>query len=260
MTAPGTGGNAGSDATHPIDRLQRRVFSIPHDSYPPDVIPIPAPIRGTVAFAGGAGLIVRDHELPLPGFPVGGVMFIGDNVDASEPFYDRLRGRRPHGGPGEGPLMPTWRNLYDLFRDAGISDEEVFFTNAYLGLVKGSDPTRDHSGETDPEFRRLCAEVLAEQVAIMQPRLIATLGLAALNFVGTAYEDERLQPWNVKRMKDVTTTANTLLPEVLIGGHQTRAVALYHPSLIHASSRNRTWGEHTGYDAEVALLQEAARR
>jgi hypothetical protein len=58
-------------------------------------VPLPSPhAPGTAGFADGAGLY-RKTDDPLPPFPVGGVMFIGNNNDAEGTYDQTLSERRP---------------------------------------------------------------------------------------------------------------------------------------------------------------------
>lgn len=241
------------------DELRSLVDSVPHDSYPADVLPVPKAIPGTVAFPGGAGVVVTDPGAP-PHDPIrGGVMLVGDNVDASEPFYQRLRDDEPHGafGPGSPGLMATWTNLYQLLEDAQVDLGDVFFTNAYIGLVRGGDPRRTHSGERDPVFRALCADLLRIQIARVQPRLVVALGSAALEFLAKQFPE--LAVWSGRRIQELAGTDQAVLDIVSIDGRSMRAVALFHPSMVYPHSRFRQWRGLQGYDGEVAVLRYAYR-
>jgi len=46
--------------------------------------------------------------------------------------------------------MLTWRNLYRLLAAAGVPESSCFFTNAYVGLKAGDDPTGHFPGADDP--------------------------------------------------------------------------------------------------------------
>ena len=63
--------------------------------------------------------------------------------------------------------MRTWQNLYKLLATAGVDPRECFFTNAYVGLKEGDDPTGRFPGSGDAAFRRWCAGFLPDQVAVM---------------------------------------------------------------------------------------------
>lgn len=98
-----------------------------------------------------------DPDGPLPAFPYGGVMFVAHNLDDEGRF---CAGRRRveftaaptvHGG-ADSPML-TWKSLYRLLDNAEVSASECFFTNAYVGLKAGDDPTGRFPGARDGEFR-----------------------------------------------------------------------------------------------------------
>jgi len=232
-------------AEHPVQRFRRRLEELA--IYPPGVIPVPEYLRGTAFFAAAAGLLVTDPEGPLPPFPFGGVMFVGHNLDSESAFRRRLVSGRAHGGPDR-PML-TWRNLYRLLDVAGLAASDCFFTNAYVGLKAGDDPTGRFPGADDPEFRLWCRGFLEEQVSVMKPRTVATLGTGARRFLSTMAPE-----------LDVWTAARNPTPGVVrahLGDHEFAAVALLHPSGYHGSLGRRRYGDRTGLEAEAALLRDA---
>jgi uracil-DNA glycosylase len=84
--------------------------------------------------------------------------------------------------------MPYWRRALSLLDLASVPTSEVFFTNAYVGLIAGDNPSADFPGRKDPSFGRWCAAFLEEQIQVMRPRLVVALG-------GEAQRD--LHRWNV---------------------------------------------------------------
>src|SRR5919199_2451980 len=133
-------------AAHPVQRFRRRLDALA--SYPPGVLPVPEYLRGTAFFAAAAGLLVTDPDAPLPPFPFGGVMFVGHNLDSESAFRRRLESGLAHGGPDR-PML-TWRNLYRLLSVAGLAAGDCFFTNAYVGLKAGDNPTGRFPAPTIP--------------------------------------------------------------------------------------------------------------
>lgn len=218
---------------HPVERLWRCVEGLPADWYPAGVVPLPGHVPGTAFFSPGAGLY-RNTDAPLPDFPVGGVMFIGHNLDAEGPYRRRLADGVPHGNPRR--PMATWRNLYRLLDGAGIERAGCFFTNAYVGLIAGDKPTGAFPGARDQRFTRWCRDFLAEQVEMMQPRVVVTLGRPAAQFLGLA---DGIGLTRIAK-RDFATAA------------------LAHPSMHPANVRTRTHGGQTGVAAEIALLRDAA--
>jgi uracil-DNA glycosylase len=79
------------------------------------------------------------------------------------------------------PAMPTWRRLYKLFERAEFNPQEMFFTNVYVSLKAGAAPEGKFPGAKDPSFCARCYAFLDEQIQIMRPRAVATLGATARN-------------------------------------------------------------------------------
>ena len=215
---------------HPVGEFWADLNSLPASSYPPGTVPVREQIRGTAFFAGGAGLYLEDPDGPLPPFPFGGVMFVGHNLDAEEPFLERVRSGRAH-GDRRWP-MRTWLNLYKLLDGADLDPLECFFTNIYVGLRAGSHPVGAFPGANDPVFKSWCRAFLYRQIGRMQPRAIIPLGAEARRFFG--WPD--LEPGSVD-----------------IEGLPTRYVCLAHPSMHPANVTRRG-----GVEAEIIRLKDVA--
>lgn len=225
--------------------FRRHLVELP--DYPAGVVPVPGYLGGTAFFSAAAGHIVADDDGPLPPFPFGGVMFVGHNLDSDAAFQRRLASGHAHGDP-ERPML-TWRNLYRLLMAADIPGANCFFTNVYVGLKAGDDPTGRFPGADDPEFRAWCQDFLEEQIRVMRPKVVATLGSDARRFVASMAPE--LAGWATARNPPPGVERPTL------GGWQTAAVSLLHPSGHHASLSRRRYGGLTGLDAEAALLRDA---
>lgn len=159
-----------------IEYLWSRVDQL--EDWPAGVYPTPREHdRGTAGFPDGAGLYRKTGD-PMPCFPVGGVMFVGHNTDAKDKHASRRTGGLSPGEPPRG-RMPTWVRLYAIMERAGFDRQEMFFTNIYVGLMAGSIPRGPFAGASDPSFRAWCDAFLDEQIQLMQPRAIVTLGRKA---------------------------------------------------------------------------------
>lgn len=234
-----------ADGQHPIERFRARLADLRR--YPPGVVPVPGFLRGTAFFSAAAGLVVDNPNGPLPPFPFGGVMFVAHNLDAEGPFRRRLASGRAHGGPER--VMLTWRNLYRLLDATGLDPSECFFTNAYVGLKAGDDPTGPFPGANDPEFRGWCQGFLGEQIEVIQPKAIATFGSDARRFMAAMAPE-------LAGLASAKNPPPTVV-EAMIGGHRAPVVPLLHPSGYHGSLGRRSYRGKAGLDAEAALLREA---
>jgi hypothetical protein len=130
------------------------------------------PIDGTAFFPGGHGLWrgTTPHG-PLPAlFPNRPVMFVAHNFDKIAGYERSLkRGVEPLGAA-------TWKNLIAFLAFAQLEPTDCFFTNALMGLQ----PTKALGKlKTTQVFREQCKIFLAEQIEIVQPRLIVALGEVA---------------------------------------------------------------------------------
>jgi len=211
-------------------------------------VPVPEYLPGTAFFAASAGLFRPSGSTELPKFPVGGWMFVGHNLDAEESFRARLLRGEAHGDAGR-PML-TWRNLYKLLAKAGIARVDCFFTNAYVGLRAGNKPTGPFPGAKAPVYRRWCEEFLLEQIGVMQPTTIATLGVDAARFLGCLITD--LSDWDAPRLPPPRPR------RVWVAERDIWAVPLLHPSGYHATLGWRRFQEVTGIEAEAALLRATA--
>ena len=108
-------------------------------------------------------------------------MFVGNNLDSAASFQRRLELGIPHGDPDR--PMQTWRNLYRLLETAALDPRRCFFTNAYVGLIAGSQPVGTFPGASDAEFSAWCAGFLGYQLDVMRPSVIVALGTPARRFV-----------------------------------------------------------------------------
>lgn len=214
---------------HPVHEFWAELASLPGDEYPDGVVPVRDHIQGTAFFSGGAGLYITDPGAPLPPFPYGGLMFVGHNLDAEEPYLARVESGKAHGDP-RWP-MKTWRNLYRLLALADVDPAGCFFTNIYVGLIAGSKPTGKFPGARDEQFTRWCAAFLSRQMETMQPRAVVMLGSEVRRFFGVS---------------DVEGSLSR-------AGHRLPYVALAHPSMHPANVAKRG-----GVEGEAELLRLAS--
>ncbi len=130
------------------------------------------PINGTAFFPGGHGVwrgVTPRGSLPQA-FPEQSVMFVGHNFDKVEGYERSLkRGTEAINGT-------TWRKLREYIAFADLQPEECFFTNALMGLQP--ERSRGPLKATD-RFRAECRHFLDEQIGIVQPCAIVSLGPVA---------------------------------------------------------------------------------
>ena len=143
------------------------------------------------------------------------------------------------------------RTLYRLLEAAGLDSHECFFTNAFVGLKAGDDPTGRFPGADDADFRSWCRHFLEDQIELKRPRVVATLGSDARRFVAA------LAPELTGRAPQRTPLPQIVL--VLLGSQPTAFAALLHPSGYHVSLGRRRYRDFTGLQAEAELLRDALK-
>lgn len=241
---------------HPVLRFWRLLDNL--DDYPPQVVRLDARRRlaDTAFFSASTGLWGTSPANPLPPFPYGGVMFVGNNLDSEERYAERLAAGASYGSETG---TPTWRQLLALLSGAGIEPNECFFTNAWVGLKAGGG---SNTGELkipyDSDFARWSRDFLAEQVRVMKPRVIAALGQWVPPFLARMTPD--LAAWSrAQKFSALDEGDGALRYPVELAGHRSAVVALVHPSYRPRHVGSRRFRTHTGHLAEVEMMREAAR-
>lgn len=115
-------------------------------------------------------------------------------------------------------------NFEDLLRFANIHREEIFVTNAVL-----CNPKDDKGNNSTPNTTEVnnCSDHLAQQILLIRPKIIVTLG-------GTALEATRLIHPHDLTLRDNVRTAHRWFNSILI--------PLYHPgqrAMVHRSFANQ---------------------
>jgi uracil-DNA glycosylase len=261
---------------HPIDELFATMAQVA--PYPSGVVEVPGRIRGITFFPGGPGLWGVKADSHLPPLPIGGIMVLGHNYD-SEAGFGRTSRRgtevmqvgtqaaKNAGFRGDyKPCNPTWSGLWELLPEVPVPWERCFFTNAYMGLRKGSKATGRFPGSTDSAFVNRCRDFLRVQLSKQQPAIVLTLGAWVPAFV--AELSEQLSPWRgiqsvpeLDRLKMGPVTHGVTFPNS--GAPPCSVVALTHPSRRHLNVDRRRFKVGTrafeGHEAEVAMVREAIR-
>lgn len=248
-----TGRPDGRDDAHPVERLFAALPVV--EPYPPGVVCVPNRLPGLAFFPGGAGLWGAAPGRALPPMPVGGVLILGHNFHCEAGFAQFLaRGYESERGP-------TWRPLLDLLARVGIPKESCFFSNVYMGLKAGDKPTGVFPGSRDSAFVARCRAFLACQLAMMQPRLILTLGkyappvLTPLAPALDAAWSGALTLGEIDTRK-AAVVRDVSFPEVT---HRVSVVALCHPAQRPPNVARRRYRGYIGDAAEVAMLRDVYR-
>lgn len=240
---------------HVVNQLFGSIHEV--EPYPPGVIAVPSRIPGTAFFPGGAGLWGMQSGDPMPPMPVNGVMVLGHDFHSEDGFRTSLaQGTEVPATPSSGQrIPPTWTNLHRLLSEAGIPMERCFFTNAYMGLRKGSGTTGRFPGSRDSGFVDRCRHFLLRQIAAQHPATILTLGAWVPAFIAPL--SSALARWtNLATMNAVDTAGPVILgAEFGSSGATCTVIALTHPSLRGPNVGRRQHDGVTGHAAELAMLR-----
>jgi len=242
-----------SDETTEIKQmreLRKKLWMV--KPYPPGMLAIPRPIRGTAFFPGGSGLWGSAESSPAltshrP------IMVLGHDFDSEAAYLDSYeRGDETHG--------PTWRNLRLLFEETGIAIHQCFFTNFIMGMREGSESTGRSPASRDEGFIDRCGRFFIEQLNVVRPKLLLTLGTTVPRMI--ASRSESLADWaSVRKLADLDRLGPVRFG-VGFRGYRGRVcvAALTHPSLRGPNVRHRRYRGKTGAEAESAMLRHAAKQ
>lgn len=221
---------------HPVEIFFEWVEELPLELYPDSLVPVAGRhIDGVSGFPAGRGLYAEcgwDHAVAPP-FPFGGLMLVGNHLDAEEAYLEKLALGSANGDPcPDAPRMRFWTMLYATLDRAGIPRHDIFVTNVHPALIRGRRPTG--VVVASDAWLRACAELLERQIDVMRPRAIAALGAPARTFL------ERMLGVSWARVPDLVTTH--------LDGRPTAVAAIRHPSAAQS---------HAHRDRTVQVLREA---
>ena len=255
----------------PIEYLFKARKKIAPDQYR-KVIPVKKMLCSTAFFPGGSGLWhtpPKKEMLPstlqdsysffvnskCPTMPKKKIMVLGNDFGPKE-GYEGVRNK-----PYKNLKSPTWRNLLELLHRAGIKPKNCFFTNAYMGLMKGKKNTGEFP--KNPEFVECCQSFfLDKQIPMQKPRLILALGKYSIEFIADLSPD--LVGW--KKCKTFPALDDSDLGPVVKkvrfnGSKPTTVVALVHPAAQWTKTfKNRHYRGKAGEAAELKMLKSALKK
>lgn len=240
------------DTKHPVEHLFALLAQF--DAYPAGVMRMTRRFSGTAFFPGGAGLWQVVPGQPLPPLPTGGVMVLGHNFGPESDFE-----RPPDELASENLNGPTWRGIRDVLARTGISLDQCFFTNVYIGLMAGRKATGTFPGSRDAAFVRWCQTFVLEQVRVQQPRLLLTLGKEVLPVVADL-TPELSRAWSGARtLSEVDQRGAALVYPANVPSvpHATAVAAMTHPANRAPNVKRRHYKDQEGDAAEMALMHDA---
>jgi uracil-DNA glycosylase len=195
--------------------------------FPEGIADVREPIRGTAFFPGGLGLWL--HENGSGESPIGQIMIVGQDFN-SEGVYEQAR----RDGT-EVDSSKTWKMLRRLLPASGISLNQCFFTNLYMGLRKGGSETGTFPGARDRSFVQRCLAFCIKQLEVVRPKLILTLGAEPFRVLATHL-------FQVPAPKTLSECVEIYRSLPLAHGSVT-VVAFTHPSFYDANVWRRKYAQ-----------------
>lgn len=229
----------------------------------PPAVRVPAPLAGTAFFPGGYGLWTPPPENADESVLGRSVCVLLNNF-GSEGYWKSCNESPLRGEDVKAP--GTWLGLRARLRDWGISEEDCFFSNAYVGLLPGNplSLTENLPGMSNPRFCRDCEVALIKQFGVVRPRVVLTMGRPAIEMLARLVEGP--SGWARSDVDELTFEQIDQLPDgglcraaIREIGLQIRAVALTHPSWNNQWRRRALIGGRwlSGADAEGAIVRQA---
>ena len=212
--------------------------------FPEGIADVREPIRGTAFFPGGLGLWL--HENGSGELRTGRIMIVGQDFNSVKVYEQaRLVGT-------EVDSSKTWKVLRRLLPASGISLDQCFFTNLYMGLRKGGSETGRFPGARDRSFVQRCLAFFIKQLEVVRPKLILTLGVEPFRVLAN-----HLFP-HVPAPQTLTACVEIYPSVPLVHGSAT-VVALTHPSFYDANVWRRKYGRLSGAEAEKAMIADGLK-
>lgn len=213
---------------------------------------VPEPIPGRAFFPGGFGLESARKGQPLPRFPTGGVMVLGQDFQTVSRHEECLE-------LGEEPLSDgTWRPLLALLHEASIDPADVFFTNAYMGLRKAEPATGANPDRRHKHYAVWCASFLVRQLEVQRPRVVLVLGKEPLRVLADLSPELRDLRRDMPFSQIDRSAGGPVRQRVTFHGitkWDTRVAVLTHPSFRFANVWRRHFRGMDGHDAELLMLR-----
>ena len=216
-------------------------------AYPASMMPALQMIKGRAFFPGGSGVL--DNSMTVSDKPI---MVLGQDFDTATHYEKSLL--------DEKECNPTWTNLLNLLKQAGINQHQCFFTNAIMGVRATGKNTSKSPAFKAPDFLQACRQFFLDQLRVQQPKLVLVLGKMPAEFLATMAED--LRPWKkLQTITDIDNADQQLVRDVTFTNNiKTTLALLTHPSFRHLNIHKRRYKtDFTGAEAELETLKEALK-
>jgi uracil-DNA glycosylase len=208
-------------------------------------------IPGTGFFPGSTGMVEGSKTLEQRR-----VMVLGQDQD-NEKGHDKSEKK------GDERYSKTWENMKALFDQAGIDEEDCFFTNYIMGVrVNSKRNTGPSPALAHQAFMRACSAFFMEQLKAQQPTVILTLGMIPFKLLSLVSTSLRFRSIGVESFQALEDRELLVVDEVVfdaLPGERFVVVPLCHPSYrLNGEGRFKTSGGR--YASEVDLLKDVRGR
>lgn len=227
--------------------------------FPDGAVKVRKAIPGTAFFPGGYGLWLR-KDSPTYDIPTGQIMIVGQDFNSVRIHEEALLNGT------EVCTSATWRELLKILKATGISVNQCFFTNLYMGLRKGPPETGRFPGAKDKDFEERCLTFFNTQLEMARPKLIIVLGLEPFRVLAkkpfNLPVDSALRAPSNERVtwKNINLTeCNKIYRGVKLVHGSTTIVLLTHPSYYKRNVKNRNYKGLSGEAAETRMIADGLK-
>jgi hypothetical protein len=228
-----------------MDEIQLLFNEIDKLSYPDSMKMVKGEIEGRAFFPGGKGTFSNGNTVSDKD-----IMILGQDFDCEANFEVSKTNKKEDINKN-----PTWRNLLAILKEANISPDNCFFTNAILGVRKGSLGTGKSPAFRDSNFIKDCQNFFLYQIETQKPKAIFVLGKFAAQFLSKT--SSKLNCWaGIKNFKTIDQQQFQLQKNVIFNnGIKSNLVLLTHPSYRPVNVSRRTYNGESGHNAELNMIK-----
>ena len=236
-------------AQHPVEYLFSKLKDL---KYPDGLVAVPERIRRDGFLPRRLRPVAEDARRTLAAHAV------REGDGAGEQLRFGVRVRKISACRDMNCIHPHGGSCYGCCRVRALTSDRRTASSPTLTwdcLPAAPTNTGESPGAKDPEFKRRCRLLLAEQIAVQRPRLILALGRFVPKFLASLSPD--LAEWR-KWPGFQALDASGPLKRVRFddtGEQATTVVVLLHPSAWNRKCRR--YRGQVGHDAELTMLREA---
>ena len=214
-------------------------------TYPDTMVKVKGEIPGLAFFPGGKGTFDNKFSLTNKN-----IMVLGQDFDSEKNYETSLQN-----GCEDIARNPTWRNLIAFLNEIQVSGNNCFFTNAIMGVRKGSNSTGKSPAFKDKVFIKECERFFLRQIEIQKPKVIFALGKYVAEFLSSTSDE--LTDWSkLKNFAEIDGNNMQIKRNINFkNGIKSNVVILTHPSFRPSNIHRRSYGVYSGHEAEIMMAR-----